>query len=173
MSSNTETCMNCREPVVLERRNYLYVESGLPNVTLQNVQVSTCGACGECGVIIPRMAKIHRAIALALTKSPGRMTGEQMRFLRKHLELTGEQLGSYLHTDKTKVSKWEQGQDKIGPTTDRLMRLLVVALTDEPQSVVHAVADYLPQITDQSGANWVLHVDVETMLPSFFSARAA
>src|SRR5713226_5299816 len=107
-SARVHECTNCEEPVTPERRNYRYTESGLSNVILQGVEVADCPKCGNSDVIIPRMAKIHRAIAQALAQSPGRLTGEQFRFLRNHLGLSGDKLGCYLHTDKTKISKWER-----------------------------------------------------------------
>jgi len=166
-------CTNCEERVTPERRSYQYAESSLPNVILQGIEVADCPKCGNSDVIIPRMAKIHRAIAQALANSPARLTGEQLRFLRKHLGLSGEQLGGYLHTDKTKISKWENGEDQIGPATDRLIRLLVVALDSELRSGVSAVAEHLPKISDESGKVWELHVDVATLRTSFLTTSRA
>lgn len=166
-------CTNCGEPVTPARRNYRYAESGLSNVILQGIQVADCPKCGTSDVIIPRIAKIHRAIAHALANSPARLTGEQLRFLRKHLGLSGEQLGGYLHTDKTKISKWENGEDRIGPPTDRLVRLLVAALDSELRPGVSAVAEHLPQISDESGKVWDLHVDAATLQTTFFAASKA
>ena len=124
-------CTNCGEQVTAERRNYRYTESGLSNVVLQGIEVADCPKCGNSDAIIPRMAGIHRAIAQALANSPGRLTGEQLRFLRKHLGLSGDRLGRYLHTDRTRISKWERGEDRIGPGADRLVRLLAAALDSE------------------------------------------
>jgi DNA-binding transcriptional regulator YiaG len=140
---------------------------------LQGVEVAECSTCGNTDVIIPRLARIHRAIANGIANSPARLTGEQLRFLRKHLGLSGEQLGKYLHTDKTKISKWEQGEDRIGPPTDRLVRLLVVGLDNELRSEVSAVAEHLPQISDEPGKDWEMHVDVETLQTTFLSASRA
>jgi putative zinc finger/helix-turn-helix YgiT family protein len=174
MSSATiHECTNCDEPVSLERRNYRYAESGLSNVILQGAEVTVCPKCGTTDVIIPRMAKIHRAIAQALANSPARLTGEQLRFFRKHLGLSGEQLGRYLHTDRTKISKWERGEDQIGPATDRLVRLLAAALDSELRPGVSAVAEHLPQISDESGKDWELHVDVATLQTTFLSVSRA
>jgi putative zinc finger/helix-turn-helix YgiT family protein len=157
-------CTNCGEQVTAERRNYRYAESGLSNLILQGIEVADCPNCGNSDVIIPRMAKIHRAIAQALANSPVRLTGEQLRFLRKHLGLNGDQLGRYLHTDRTKISKWERGEDRIGPATDRLVRLLAAALDSELRPGVSAVAEHLPEISDDSGKVWELHIDVTTHL---------
>jgi putative zinc finger/helix-turn-helix YgiT family protein len=172
-SARIHECTNCDEPVTPERCNYRYTESGLSNVILQGVEVAVCPKCGTSDVIIPRMAKIHRAIAQALANSPARLTGEQLRFLRKHLGLSGEQFGGYLHTDRTKISKWERGEDRIGPATDRLVRLLAAALDSELRPGVSAVAEHLPQISDESGEVWELHVDAATLQATFLSVSRA
>lgn len=166
-------CANCGGQVAPERRNYRYTESGLLNLILQGIEVADCPKCGNSDVIIPRMAKIHRAIAQALVNSPARLTGEQLRFLRKYLGLSGDELGRYLHTDKTKISKWEGGKDRIGPATDRLVRLLAAALNSELRSGVSAVAEHLPQISDESGKVWELHVDVATLQTTFLCVSRA
>jgi len=168
-------CTNCGEgeKVTSERRNYRYTESGLSNVILQGVEVADCSNCGNSDLSIPRMAKIHREIAKALAKSPARLTGEQLRFLRKHLGLSGEKLGSYLHTDRTKISKWERGEDPIGPATDRLVRLLAAALDSEMRTEVSAVAEHLPLISDESRKAWELHVDAVTLRTAFLSVSRA
>ena len=123
-------------------------------------------------VAILHLAKVHRAIAPALANSPARLTGDQLRFLRKHVGHSGEQLASYLHTDKTKISKWERGEDPIGPSNDRLIRLLVAALDPEMNSNVSSIARHLPKIADDSEKIWDLNIDVESRTYSFIEACA-
>ncbi len=166
-------CTNCGEVVIPERRSYRYLESGLENVILQGVEIADCPNCANSDVIIPRMAKIHRSIAQALVNSPARLTGDQLRFLRKHLGLNGEQLGAYLHTDRTKISKWERDEDPIGPSTDRLVRLLAAALDSELRPGVSAVAEHLPRISDESGKELELHVNVATLHTAFLPVLRA
>lgn len=80
----------------------------------------------------------------------------------------------YLHTDKTKISKWERGEDRIGPSNDRLIRLLAAALDKEMRSRVSAIAEHLPQISDDQSKAWELHVDVATLATTFIAdSRAA
>lgn len=169
-----ETCTNCGGSITFEPRNYRYTESGLSNVVLQGVEVAQCDACGKVDVILPHMEKIHWAIARALTaENPARMTGEQLRFLRKHIEFSGEKLASHLGTDRTKISKWERGEDPIGKFTDRLVRLLVAELDKDLKPVAASVAEHLPMITDESGKAFELHVDVVTLRTGFFSVERA
>ena len=166
-------CTNCGHAVRPELRNYRYAESGLSNVVLKNLEVADCTNCGNSDVILPRIAKIHRAIAHAIANSPTRLTGEQLRFLRSHLRLSGDELGRYMCIDKTKISKWEQGEDRIGPSNDRLVRLLVAALDSEMRAGVHAIAEHLPLISDESGTSRELHVDVVTLQTAFVSVLKA
>ena len=163
----------CGEIITPESRNYRYAKSGLSNVVLQGIEVAECTKCGNSDVIIPGMAKIHRAIAQALANSPARLTGEQLRFFRKHLGLSGDELGRYLHTDRTKISKWENGEDQIGPATDRLIRLLAASLDSELRPGVSAVAEHLPQISDKPGSLLELHIDVATLRWSFLAVSKA
>lgn len=169
----THQCNRCGEPVVRESRNHRYTESGLPNVILQGVEMADCPQCGNSEIAIPRLAKVHRTIAQALTNSPARLTGAQLRFLRKYLSLSGDELGRYLHTDKTKISKWETGEDRIGPATDRLLRLLAASLDEDLRPQIAAVAEHLPLILDEPGNDWELHVDVATLQTAFLSVSKA
>lgn len=169
----THKCTTCGEQIVSERRNHRYIESGVPNIILQGVAVADCLKCGNSDVSVPRVAKVHRSIARAIAKSPARLTGPQLRFLRKHLGLSGEELSRYLHTDKTKVSKWEREEDAIGPATDRLIRLLATALDKDLRPQVAAVAEHLTKILDESGTGWELHVDVDTLQVAFVPAGKA
>ena len=166
-------CSECGAPVTFHSGSYLFTESGLPNIVLQGVGVADCPACGNSEVCIPRLSKIHRTIALALANSPVRLDGAQLRFLRKHLGHSGEQLANYLHTDKTKISKWENGEDSIGPSIDRLLRLLVAALDKDLIGNVTSIAAHLPNISDDLGKGWELRINVETLAYSFHPQRTA
>jgi putative zinc finger/helix-turn-helix YgiT family protein len=166
-------CTTCAQTVAPERRNYRYTESGLSNVVLQGVEVADCPKCGNTDVAIPRMASLHRAIAQALANSPARLTGEQFRFLRKHLGLSIDQLGEYLHTDSIKITKWETGENQIGNSTDGLVRLLAAALDGELRPGVSAIAEHLPQVSTDSGKDLELHIDVTTLQYTFIAVLRA
>jgi putative zinc finger/helix-turn-helix YgiT family protein len=165
-------CSTCETAIVPVAKNYRYSESGINQVVLQGVDVADCPVCGNSDVIIPNMERIHQAIAAALLRSPVRLTGPQLRFLRKHLGKSGEELASYLHTDKTKISKWEQGKDPIGPSVDRLVRLLVAAIDPELEHHSKSVAEHLRDISDRA-TDVELHIDSRTLLPSFLNVKTA
>lgn len=162
--SNCPICGATQNSVTGE---YPYLESGLDNVVLEGVTFLDCPGCGQQEVVLPRLARIHEAIARALTNSPGRLSGQQLRFLRLHLGLTGDQLGSYLHADRTEISRCECGEDPIGPAMDRLLRLLAAALDPELHAAASRIAEHLPSISDENGQNWDLHIDAATLTWTF------
>ncbi len=101
------------------------------------------------------------------------MTGEEMRFLRSHIGWSGERLGQYLHTDRTKVSKWERGEDQIGPSTDRLMRLLITVLDEQLLPSAPMVGQHLREITDERGELQQIYIDVKSGEASYLKVSAA
>lgn len=63
----------------------------------------------------------------------------------------------------------ERGEDPIGPSTDRLVRLLIAALDTDLRRSVTSIAAHLPEISDESGKSRELHIDVEYLTGSFVS----
>jgi YgiT-type zinc finger domain-containing protein len=84
----TYRCSNCGEPARKVRENYLFKESGLPNVVLENIEVLRCEHCGNVDPIINRVNELMRVLALAVIEKPWGLTGEEIRFLRKFVDLS-------------------------------------------------------------------------------------
>ena len=139
-------CLICGTPMVSRRENYQYTASGLPHVTLQQIEVSRCPNCGETEVAIPHIEALHRAIATALVRKPARLAPAEIRYLRKSLGWSGVDFAAHMGVTPETVSRWERGATLMGGQADRLLRMLVVCLAP--------VKDYstnlLTQITEES-----------------------
>ena len=121
-------CLNCGASMETHCENYHYTASGLPHVTLQQVEVSRCPNCGETEVAIPHIEALHRAIATALVVKRARLAPEEIRFLRKYLGWSGVDFAAYMGVAPETVSRWEQGKTPMGGQADRLLRVLVMQL---------------------------------------------
>jgi putative transcriptional regulator len=122
----SKPCRSCGQPEILSAvETYLYTESGLPNVVLAGVQVRRCPACGYHEISLPRIAELHRTIAQAIIHKPTRLSGSEVRFLRKVLGWSGVDFARHIGVDPSTVSNWENDKDPIGSTSDRLLRLMV------------------------------------------------
>jgi len=122
-----EKCRTCgKAEMTSSAETYLYVESGLPNVTLVGVEVRRCPACGDHQLVLPRVTDLHRAIAHAVITKRARLSGAEIRYLRKFLGWSGVDFAKHIGAEPSTVSNWETDKDPIGMPSDRLLRLMVV-----------------------------------------------
>jgi putative zinc finger/helix-turn-helix YgiT family protein len=118
-------CENCGAQMKSGRENYRYSECGLDTVTLANVEVRRCSACGEYEVDIPRMEELHRVIAQGVASKNARLTPQEVRFLRKYLGFSGVDFAATLDVTPETVSRWETGKKQMSPVAERALRLMV------------------------------------------------
>jgi putative zinc finger/helix-turn-helix YgiT family protein len=88
--------------------------------------VARCLRCGSYEISIPRLEELHRLLAKVLIEKPTRLTGDEVRFLRKSLGWSGSDFAKHMGVAGETVSRWENDAAPIGPQADRLLRLLVV-----------------------------------------------
>jgi DNA-binding transcriptional regulator YiaG len=120
-------CSNCGQPAEIAHGNYQFKESGLDNVILCGIELIKCKQCGNEDPIIPALDDLFRTIALALVTKPYGLAGEEVRFLRKYMGLTGDEFSRMIHVDKTTLSKWENNDDPVGPQSDLAIRMIVMS----------------------------------------------
>jgi DNA-binding transcriptional regulator YiaG len=120
-------CSNCGKPAERAHGNYRFKESGLDNVILCGIELIKCKECENEDPVIPALDDLFRTIALALVTKPYGLAGEEVRFLRKYMSLTGDEFSRMLHVDKTTLSKWENNDDPVGPQSDLAIRMMVMS----------------------------------------------
>jgi DNA-binding transcriptional regulator YiaG len=144
----TMTCSNCGEKAEVVRGEYDFKDSGLP-VVLEGIELLKCDACGNVDPIIQKLSKIMRLIALAIIRKPYRLTGAEVRFLRKFLHMNGADFSALLKVDKTTLSKWENDAIEIGGQTDRLIRTIVIGLAEGLEGELKDVIEQFTKISDE------------------------
>ena len=160
-------CSECGGTIKFEQRSHRYAECGISNLVLKRVLVAECPQCGNTEFILPGLGPLHRAIARALVTSPGLLTGEQLRFLRKHAGLNAADFSSYLHITPTILQKWESGEENMSVETDGLIRLLIAILDSDIEASAHDVVEHLPRVGLDAGADYEIQLDGETLIPTF------
>jgi len=103
---------------------YHYESCGLPNVWLKNGYKEHDTPYGK-GVSIEDVEGLHRAITKSVIKSPNKMTGAEVRFLRKEMDLSQKRLGEMLGVSDQTVALWEKQE----PTSlaSRFIKVLATA----------------------------------------------
>jgi len=117
-------CGHCKNETTVERRRYHYTECGLDNIYLEDIEVRVCPVCGTESPRIPSITRLHDAIGRAIASQNVPLSGQEVRYLRKHLGLKAYEWAEYLRIDATTLSRWENGEQQIGTQSEALIRLL-------------------------------------------------
>ena len=127
-------CDICQRKVIIKiQQTYHYKECGLDNVYLKNVGTRVCESCGEKSIRLPRIKELHATIGRAVAMQPCPLRGQDIRFLRKQLGFSAREWATFLRTDASTLSRWENDQQDIGIQSDALIRLLYFRIRDEQE----------------------------------------
>ncbi len=130
-------CDICGSQTAVVRGDHRFTESGLKSVILKGVEFVRCDQCNSKELIIPHMNELMRVIALAFLWKPGKLKGEDVKYLRKYVGLSAVDFSRTLGVDPTTLSKWENDHDPVGSANDRLIRLVVLAMSDDDLRELH------------------------------------
>ena len=99
----------------------------LPGTMLVGVKVEDCASCGEHFEHVPAITLLEDALAQALLVKHARLTGPEIRYLRKYLGLSGTAAARKMRVTKETMSRWETGARDVSPQNDLLLRLIVAS----------------------------------------------
>lgn len=110
---------------------------GLSGVVLAGSVVRyRCAACRFAATSIPRQGELGTAMAVAPVKHPQKLAGRDVHFLRREMGLTAKALAVKIGVHVETVSRWENDREPIGPSSEKLLRLMVlIELGDKAFSV--------------------------------------
>lgn len=114
-----------------------YKSCGLPKVCLRNGYTVKETKYGEA-VSIHNLEGLHRVIGLGLVHNNRTLTSDEVRFLRKEMDLPQAQLATLLDVSESTVRNWESGgegrADIPGPA-DRVLRKIYLEYINENSSL--------------------------------------
>lgn len=102
-----------------------YPECGLDNVYLVSGYEVVKTPYGK-GVAVKNVDALLRAIGTKLATEKKALTGKELRFLRKQMDLTQSELARFVGLNSQQVARWEKGEYEIPGPADRLVRLLFI-----------------------------------------------
>src|ERR1035438_4171796 len=96
-------CYECGSEMEGKLENYRYVECGLPSVVLKKVLVFRCKKCGAAKAQICAASLLHRVIAYMILRKETRLSGLELKFLRKAAEYSATEFAIIAGTSKSVV----------------------------------------------------------------------
>jgi len=121
---NMKKCYECGNTLKKRKGRYHYKESGLPKVYLDGINIYYC-SCGEEIAEIPCIEILYEALAEIIVEKSPRLTGPEIRFLRKHFELKANEFAKLLGVSKVTVSRWENDKVRIDKSYEHMIRALI------------------------------------------------
>lgn len=115
---------------------YHYTESGLQNIWLKSGYLVRKTPYGK-GVSIQDVAGLHEAICKSIAQKPS-LTGAELRFLRKEMQMSQSTLATLLGTSDQNVSLWER-RGRIPKASDRLVKLICLEYLKEDVKVLELI----------------------------------
>lgn len=109
------------------KENHPYREAGLDRVILRDIDVTRCSRCGRYRLDIRRRDALHRVIAEFLVSKTARLTGPEIRYLRRCVGCSETDLARRIGVTIGTVSRWEHGATGMRLPADRFLRTLVAA----------------------------------------------
>ena len=135
------------------REPYHYTECGLQNIYLLN-GYKVVEYEGERGFAIEDEDELLHEIALTLVYRRPFLSGEEIRFLRKKMDLSQAELAKLMRHDAQTIARWEKGHTKISGAADCLIRIIYLLHTGEEFS-----EDLIVELTD---------MDIDCSPPFYF-----
>jgi putative zinc finger/helix-turn-helix YgiT family protein len=127
MEEEAVSCVMCGHALGAARSGTVPYRS-LPGTMLVGVEVRACPNCGEEELSIPHMDALNSVLAHHVAGRSGRLTGPEIRFLRKHLGWSGADFARFFQTARSTVSRWESGKQNMDVRAEQLLRLSATRL---------------------------------------------
>jgi len=138
-------CLHCGKEYQTNIEDYHYLESGLDNFWIREIEVYRCD-CGESAAI-PQPLAISKEIAKCLIIKTTPLTGKEIRFLRKHMTMKAIEFAKRIGVDNATVSRWENEKDPHSPIADRFIRLSCAVEMGYIDEVKQLLNEIFPEIT--------------------------
>lgn len=142
------------------RSPYQYKECGLSNIWLvSGYEEEEFG--GECFISIKDADALHMQIALLLIRQKTDLKGEQVRFLRKEMNLTQGELSALLDVSAQTVARWEKDQTDVPGPVNVLIRIIALGHFKGDVDVLR-VAQELQRMDEVLDENITLQFDLKS-----------
>ena len=120
-------------------------------MVLAGIEIVTCKKCGNADPIIRNLSGLMCSLAEIVARKPYRLRGEEIRFLRKYLEMSAKDFAVLLCVDASTLSKWENNEDPVGPQSDKLIRMAALTLGDGLKDFLESVVRHdFPKIESKA-----------------------
>lgn len=127
-------CYQCNSMMdVIKDQPYRYDTCGLDNVIIFGIPQYKCPECGEVYVSIPKIKQLHQIIGISLCCQKERLSGKEIRFLRKEMRLKASEFAAVLSIDPSTLSRFENGHETPSESLEKFIRSTYISMVSSKQ----------------------------------------
>ena len=126
---------------------YRYTLCGLDNVYLENGYTIKKTPYGE-GIAVHDIEGLHKAIAYNLITKQRKLKGDEIRYLRKELELSQKGLSVLLDVSEATIRGWEKSRSEISGSANTLIRIIYLEKIGKNAKVLNLI-EMINQLDDE------------------------
>jgi DNA-binding transcriptional regulator YiaG len=104
---------------------------------LNAVVVHRCASCSDEMTAIPDIHGLVRGAATARALNPTRLSGKEVRFMRRALDMTQRDFAAAMDLSHEHVSRWENDHKGVGGASEKLVRHNLCALLQNENVCVY------------------------------------
>lgn len=157
-------CHACGGSMKEKGERYHYTECGLDNVYLENISVYTCNKCSDEFVEIPQPVQLHIMLAIVISQKPAPLNGQEIRFLRKEVGMTGKAYAEMLGVNPVTLSKWENNNLNRESSSDRAIRMAFkLMMSEKLRTLITCLEAQIKKSEVVSIHNKTMDVDTDAM----------
>jgi len=114
--------------------SYHFIESGLDNIYLENINADKCENCASASPYFDRVDEIMKNIARAIVLQPTLLSGKDISFLRRERGINLKDWARLLRLNQSELFCYENNERHVDSVFDLLNRLLYVRILEEQES---------------------------------------
>ena len=129
------------------KKPYHYTLCGLDNVYLENGYTIKNTPYGE-GIAVHDIEGLHEAIADNLITKQRKLKGDEIRYLRKELDLSQKGLSVLLDVSENTIRGWEKNRSDISGSANTLIRMIYLEKIGKNEKVLNLI-EMINQLDDE------------------------
>lgn len=171
-------CSECGKDVILVKRTKVpYDGIRVANVYLWNCEVEVCPHCGVESPVVRHIKKVHSMIAFAIALQPAKLSGVELRFLRRTLRLTVAEWSARIGIASESFSRWENGRSP-SQQVEKLTRIDFLTSISKDLSIDLVLQDVVSDVLSaelKDKRDFALVIDMEDLdaRPAYASLRSS
>ena len=139
-------CIECGRKALLVKKPIVHYDGiRVQDVYMRNTEVELCPHCGSETLVIRNIKKVHLMIGMGIALQPAKLSGNEVRFLRKDTRMNVAEWASRIGIAAETFSRWENGRSP-AQQVEKLARIDFLISVSKDPSIDFVLPDSIVEV---------------------------